>query len=89
MTINLSHEVEDMLKGVKKDGQSLQEVALQAIKLGCYQLEYRMGDQAKATRKAYQEKKKADDKVARELLKKAQQDPELAVKLGLGTRVAL
>lgn len=86
MQVTISNEMLDTLKAVKKDSQTIVEVVEQALKLGCYQLEYRRGDVAKATRKAYQEARRQEDKKAREFYKLAQKDPDLAVKAGLGTR---
>jgi predicted CopG family antitoxin len=86
MQVTISQEVVELLNDVKKDGQTVSEIVEQAIKLGCYQLEYRRGDKASAARKAYQARKREEDKLYRAFYKKAQQDPDLAVKVGLGTR---
>lgn len=86
---NVSSELYDRTKELQKEDQSEQEIMEQVYRLGLYQLEYRQGASAVAARKAYRDKLNAENKIGRELLKKAQTDPELAVKLGLGTRVAL
>lgn len=88
-SLNLTSEQVERTKALRKDGQTPNELMEQIYNLGLYQLEYRQGDVAQAARKAYRQKRQAEDKVARELLKKAQSDPDLAVKLGLGTRQAL
>ena len=88
-TLQLSPELQARTEELRKDGQSHREVMEQVYKLGLYQLEYRNDPKAAAARKAYREKLNAENKLGRELLKKAQADPELAVKYGLGTRVAL
>ena len=72
-----------------KEGTTINEAFERIFDQGLYQLEYRYGSDAKAARKAYAEKRAREQKVANELYKRAQKDPELAVKLGLGKRVEL
>jgi len=72
-----------------KDGTTSMEAFERIFDQGLYQLEYRYGSDAKAARKAYAAKRTQEQKVANELYKRAQRDPELAVKLGLGKRVEL
>jgi hypothetical protein len=88
-TLNLSSELQARTEALRKDGQSHRDVMEQVFKLGLYQLEYRNDPKAAAARKAYREKLNEQNKIGRQLLKQASTDPELAVKLGLGTRVAL
>jgi hypothetical protein len=88
-TLELSPEMIERVEALRKEGQTHREIMEQVFNLGLYQLEYRQGPNAVAARKAYQAKRREEDKLARNLLKVASQDPELAVKLGLGTRVAL
>jgi hypothetical protein len=87
--MQLSSELVERSEELRKDGQTQRELMEQIYKLGLYQLEYRNAPAAAAARKAYREKREAENKEARKLLKAAQSDPELAVRLGLGTRVAL
>ena len=92
MSFNLSPEQAERMASLlphMKEGTTLNEAFERIFDQGLYQLEYRYGADAKAARKAYQEKKQREDKIARELYKKAQSDPELAVKLGLGKRIEL
>lgn len=72
-----------------KDGTTPNEAFERIFDQGLYQLEYRYGSDAKAARKAYAAKRAIEQKAANELYKRAQKDPDLAVKLGLGKRVAL
>jgi hypothetical protein len=88
-TLELSSELQSRTEELRRDGQSQREVMEQVYKLGLYQLEYRNDPKAAAARKAYREKLNEQNKIGRALLKKASTDPELAVKLGLGTQVAL
>lgn len=88
-SLQLSSELQSRTEELRKEGQSQRDVMEQVYKLGLYQLEYRNDPKAAAARKAYREKLNAENKQGRELLKRASTDPELAVKLGLGTRVAL
>ena len=78
--MNLSPEMEARIMALRLETQSPTDVLEQVVSLGCYQLEYR--------RKA-NPKKAAEQKLAREVLKRAQRDPELAERLGLGKRVTL
>jgi len=79
-TLNLNAELTARVKELKRDEQTPNDVMEQVFKLGLYQLEYR---------REANPKKAIQNKLMREVYKKAQADPELAVKLGLGTRVAL
>lgn len=79
-TFNLSDELADRTKDLKRENQTPNEVMEQIYRLGLYALEYR---REKNPKKAEQQKE------MRRVYKLAQQDPDLAVKLGLGTRVAL
>jgi len=91
-TFNLTPEQQERTKALlhnAKGGTTLAEMVERLIDAGLYQLEYRMGPEARAARKAYQAKRQATDKQARDLFARAQRDPELAVKLGLGTRPQL
>jgi len=88
-TMNLTQEQIERVKALRKEDQTPNELMQQVFELGLYQLEYRRGPEAVRARKAYQAKLREQNRVGRELLKKAQTDPELAVKLGLGTRVEL
>lgn len=72
-----------------KEGTTINEAFERIFDQGLYQLEYRYGSDAKAARKAYAEKRAREQKVANELYKRAQKDPDLAVRLGLGKRVEL
>ena len=72
-----------------KEGTTQNEAFERIFDQGLYQLEYRYGSDAKAARKAYAAKRAAEQRVANELYKRAQKDPDLAVKLGLGKRVQL
>jgi hypothetical protein len=87
--LELSSELQSRTEVLRKEGQSHRDVMEQVYKLGLYQLEYRNAPEAVASRKAYRDKLNEQNKVGRALLKRAATDPELAVKLGLGTRVAL
>lgn len=78
--LHLSPEMEARVLALKRDEQTPNEVLEQVVALGCYQLEYR---------REANPKKAAQQKLMREVFKRAQHDPELAVKLGLGKRVAL
>jgi hypothetical protein len=88
-TLVLSGELQSRTEELRKEGQTHRDVMEQVYKLGLYQLEYRNDPKAAASRKAYREKLNEQNKLGRALLKQASTDPELAVKLGLGTRVAL
>lgn len=78
--VALSNEVIARVKTLQKEGQSFNDALEQVVKLGCYQLEYR---------RETNPKKAIEQKLMRQVYRKAQTDPELAVKLGLGTRQAL
>lgn len=80
MNVTLTNELAARMKELQREGQSNQEVFEQVFKLGLYQLEYRRENN---------ETKAAKNKLMREVFKKAQSDPDLAVKLGLGTRPQL
>jgi hypothetical protein len=91
-SFNLTPEQFDRLSELHdrmKDGTTWNEAFERIFDQGLYQLEYRYGAEATQARKAYQRRRAAEQKEAMVLLKKAQTDPELAVKLGLGKRVAL
>src|SRR5262249_15608263 len=88
-TMQLSSEMQQRAEALRKEGQTHRELMEQIFSLGLYQLEYRQSPDAKASRKAYQDKRREEDKLARAILKAAQSNPEMATKLGLGTRVAL
>lgn len=88
-TMQLSSELASRTEELRREGQSQREVMEQVYKLGLYQLEYRNDPKAAAARKAYRERLNEQNKLGRQLLKKAGTDPELAVKLGLGTRPQL
>jgi len=91
-SFNLTSEQEERMKTLlphMKEGTTLNEAFERIFDQGLYQLEYRYGADAKAARKAYAEKRAREQKVANELYKRAQKDPDLAVKLGLGKRVEL
>ena len=79
-TLNLSAELTARVKELKREEQTPNAVMEQVFKLGLYQLEYR---------REANPKKAEQNKLMRKVFKQAQSDPELAVKLGLGTRVAL
>jgi hypothetical protein len=79
-TLNLSAELLSRVKELQREGQTPNDVMEQVFKLGLYQLEYR---------REANPKKAEQNKLMRKVFKQAQSDPELAVKLGLGTRVAL
>jgi hypothetical protein len=72
-----------------RDGTTWNEAFSRVLDQGLYQFEYRYGAEAKAARKVYQKEQRELNKEARAVLKKAQTDPELSVRLGLGKRVAL
>jgi len=76
----LSGELATRTKVLMKEGQTPNDVMEQVFKLGLYQLEYR---------REANPKKAIQQKLMREVYRKAQNDPELAVKLGLGTRPTL
>jgi hypothetical protein len=78
--LTLSGELGTRTKALQKEDQSVVEIMEQIYKLGLYQLEYRRESNPK---------KAVQQKLMREVFKKAQSDPELCVKLGLGTRIAL
>jgi hypothetical protein len=80
MKINMTNELSGRAEVLRKVGQSDQELFEQVFKLGLYQLEYRRENN---------ETKAAKNKLMREVYKRAQADPELSVKLGLGTRPSL
>lgn len=88
-SMNLTKEQQQRTEELRKEGQTHAELMEQIYNLGLYQLEYRQGAAAVAARKAYRQKRQEEDKLARQLLKQAQSDPDLAVKLGLGSRQAL
>jgi hypothetical protein len=91
-SFTLSPEQEERMKDLlshMKEGTTVLEAFERIFDQGLYQLEYRYGSEAKAARKAYAAKRQAKQKVANELYKRAQKDPELAVKLGLGKRIEL
>ena len=87
--LQLSGDLITRTEELRKEGQTQREIMEQVFKLGLYQLEYRNDPKAAAARKAYRDKLNEQNKAGRALLKRAATDPELAVKLGLGTRVAL
>jgi len=80
LDVRLSDELKERVLKLARDGQTFNECLEQVVGLGCYQLEYRRENG---------EIRKAKQKIMREVYRKAQADPELAVRLGLGTRVAL
>lgn len=91
-SFNLTPEQEERVKSLlpsMKEGTTTMEALERIFDQGLYQLEYRYGSDAKAARKAYAAKRAVEQKAANELYKRAQTDPELAVKLGLGKRIAL
>lgn len=88
-TLQLTPEQTARANSLARDEQTPREVMEQIFDLGLYQLEYRRGPEAVAARKAYQRRQRELNAEGRELLKRAQKDPELSVKLGLGTRVEL
>lgn len=91
-SFNLTDEQLDRLSELHdkmKDGTTWMEAFERVFDQGLYQLEYRYGSEATAARKAYQQRRAKEQKVANELYKRAQKDPELAVKLGLGTKPEL
>lgn len=79
-TMQLSSELATRTESLRREGQSQRDVMEQIYKLGLYQLEYR---------RETNPKKAEQQKAMRALYKKAQADPELAVRLGLGTRPEL
>jgi hypothetical protein len=90
--MNLTPEQEARVKALlphAKEGTTITEMMERIFDQGLYQLEYRYGADAKAARKAYSAKQAAEKKVALALYRKAQTDPELAVRLGIGKRVEL
>jgi hypothetical protein len=80
--------VRELLSSMR-DGTTFAEACERIFDQGLYQLEYRYGSEARAARKAYSAKRAEMVKDALAAYKKAQKDPELAVKMGLGKRVAL
>jgi hypothetical protein len=78
--MQMSPETERKVLALRRPEQTPDEILEQVVRLGCYQLEYR---------RQANPKKALRDKEARRVYRQAQQDPELSVKLGLGTRVAL
>ena len=80
LTCNLSSEMSARTEALRREGQTVTELMEQIYNMGLSQLEYRRKKQSELA----QERKEA-----MKLFRKAQQDPELAVKLGLGKRVAL
>jgi hypothetical protein len=77
------------LHSLMKDGTTWIEAFERIFDQGLYQLEYRYGAEATQARKAYQKRRAEEQKLAMAAYKKAQKDPELAVRLGLGKRVEL
>ena len=91
-TFNLSPEQAERMYSLissMKDGTTPNEAFERIFDQGLYQLEYRYGAEATAARKAYSKRRAQEQKVAIELYKRAQRDPELSVRLGLGRRVEL
>ena len=91
-TFNLTPEQFDRLSVLHdemKDGTTWNEAFERVFDQGLYQLEYRYGKEAKEARRAYSKRRSEEVKKAIETYRKAQTDPELAVKLGLGKRVEL
>lgn len=91
-TMNLTPEQEARAKELMqhaKEGTTMQEMLERVFDQGLYQLEYRYGAEAKAARKAYSKKRQEEVKNAMTFYRKAQKDPELAVKAGLGKRIEL
>jgi len=80
LTCNLSSEMSARTEALRREGQTVTELMEQIYNMGLNQLEYRRKKQPELA----QERKEA-----MKLFRRAQQDPELAVKLGLGRRVAL
>lgn len=90
--MNLTPEQVDRVKDLlssMRDGTTFAEACERIFDQGLYQLEYRYGSDAREARKAYAKKRAQEQRVANELYKRAQKDPELAVRLGLGKRVEL
>jgi hypothetical protein len=90
--MNLTPEQVERIKALldsMRDGTTFAEACERIFDQGLYQLEYRYGAEAKAARKAYATRRSSIVKDAMTAYKKAQKDPELAVKLGLGKRVEL
>lgn len=91
-TFNLTPEQFDRLSVLHdemKDGTTWNEAFERVFDQGLYQLEYRYGAEAKEARKQYAKRRSEEVKAAMQTYRKAQKDPELAVKLGLGKRVEL
>ena len=91
-TMNLTPEQVTRIKELltlMRDGTTFAEACERVVEQGLYQLEYRYGSEAKAARKAYSKRRAAETKLAMAAYKRAQKDPELAVKLGLGKKVEL
>ena len=90
--VNLTPEQVERVKSLQKqmrEGTTYAEAVERIFDQGLYQFEYRYGAEAKATRKAYAQKRNAETKEALAFYKQAQKDPELAVKAGMGKRVEL
>jgi uncharacterized membrane protein (UPF0182 family) len=90
--MNLTPEQVERVKTLlnsMRDGTTFAEACERIFDQGLYQLEYRYGSEATSARKAYAKRRQAEQKVANELYKRAQKDPDLAVRLGLGKRVEL
>jgi NAD-specific glutamate dehydrogenase len=79
-TYTLNAEQQERLDSMRKDGETPNECISRLIDFGMNQIEYRR----KHAKTKYEE-----NKLGRKLLEMASSDPELAVKLGLGKRVAL
>lgn len=91
-SFNLSPEQMERLSELHssmKEGTTWNEAFARVFDQGLYQLEYRYGSEAKAARKAYSKKRQQETKEALAFYKRAQTDPELAVKAGMGTRPQL
>lgn len=84
LNTNLSNELKERIQKLQRDGQTFNECLEQVVSLGCYQLEYRRENGE--VRKAKQKEMRIKARLVDDVISK---DPELAVKFGLGTRVAL
>jgi hypothetical protein len=82
--MQLTPEQEKRMKSLKREDQTPQEVFEQIFNLGLYALEYRREKNPKRL-----ERQKEERQLLKSIKERASRDPELAVKLGLGTRPEL
>jgi len=78
--VTISKELKERVEALRKEEQSFNECLEQVVAIGCWQLEYRRKNNPKKAEQL---------KAMRKVWKVAQTNPEVAIMVGLGTKVTL